>query len=1350
LAMSALPAISKARQVLPPLPPPAVVAPIQMALRWPLRSGDRVSRESLRLVGSPQEAGFVGFGDVMVPRQRFTSSPLVPMLSEQEREELYSSPDSVRILEWMTKKASLGQDMALLGGFCAHTRRLAHAFCEMLGLEAEYLALSRDTVDADLIEQVELVADVCDGAISTMRRAAAPIRAARAGRVLILQGLERAEPNTLSVLNNLLENREVPLESGLLRRGGDPTAGLAVSEDFIVIALCVQTSTELISRCGLSPLDPPMRSRLAARVAAPPSPLAGSLDAVLRTSLEVLRGCLGDNFPSSAALRSAVAEVTSFPGLTAAAAVGATWPYSLILAPNVAAEVDQALLGGRALDAAKPESYMLVGAGCAEKGWMALTFGIGSGDKQVTLMGRCGSGTTAAGRLVDHAKAQEPLVAALRDHCLGRDVLLVGERGCGKSTLVRRFASLLGYRCRAVFCTAETDVRDLGLRRVIRPGGATAYDATPALEAAISGDILLLDGLDRLQPGLLHSALGQLLQDRTVSLSDGRTLVSPAHWESLIAAGRVEQELRDSGFAPVHPSFRVLATADSRDIARWLEPSLLELFGAVRAMPWVPVREPRRALSLRPDDADALLRLNEQLRDIAARDPQDFAPYVLSWRQLLAVSARVRSGSDIASAVRCCFAARLRFAPRPLRDTVERLVTEAVTEIRKASDVAPSHRQGAPSEKEVTVVPRRQLDGAAIKDVATDRLGAAFVGVPEHLELLSGMRAEWDIGRHLLLIGPQGVGKNRLADRFCELLGRRREYVELHRDSNLATLTCAPILKDGIIGYQDSALLRAAVSGSVLLVDEVDKAPVEVACVLRELADELCELQLPDGRCLRHAAASGVTGDPVIHADFRMILLANPPGHPFVGHDFFRECGDAFSGFAVEGLDVESECALVRSSAPRIPTAALQTLLRVSAAFRRAHEEGKIKYPYSTREVLQTARHLDMFPDDSLRAALENVLAFDTFDVAAWPVLRGILEAILGEPLNVAAYPFALRVALHMSTASIGGTASVSVGGVGVCGNRQPFRKGQKPSSAPVANPSDRGEVSREEVERDLELLSTGPGQSEWGDTVAGYEALRERMHGEIAQLRELLEKRRTRDRVWLRRRCAGPELDDGALVEVVCGEANVFRRRGAPPPGAARPRGSRRKLLRFCVDVSSSMFTFNGMDSRLERLLEAVVLLVEALVGFEEKYRWSLCGHNGDTPDVPFVAWGAPPASMEDRAALLAKITGTATTCGSGDFTLKATERAIRECAQGDADERFVFVISDANLARYRIDPADLGRIMLTRSNVRTYVLFVADEGDLALAKLPAGRAFVCRDTRRLVGAFKDVFASGVGLEQE
>ena len=58
-----------------------------------------------------------------------------------------------------------------------------------------------------------------------------------------------------------------------------------------------------------------------------------------------------------------------------------------------------------------------------------------------------------------------------------------------------------------------------------------------------------------------------------------------------------------------------------------------------------------------------------------------------------------------------------------------------------------------------------------------------YFDIPGHTRILKHMLQDLASGqKHLLLIGNQGVGKNKLADRLLELLKQEREYVQLHRD----------------------------------------------------------------------------------------------------------------------------------------------------------------------------------------------------------------------------------------------------------------------------------------------------------------------------------------------------------------------------------------------------------------------------------------------------------------------------------------------------------------------------------------------------------------------------------------
>lgn len=108
-----------------------------------------------------------------------------------------------------------------------------------------------------------------------------------------------------------------------------------------------------------------------------------------------------------------------------------------------------------------------------------------------------------------------------------------------------------------------------------------------------------------------------------------------------------------------------------------------------------------------------------------------------------------------------------------------------------------------------------------------------FYDVPEHVALLERLLQDFGLGQNLLLVGNQGVGKNKIADRLLQLLNRPREYIQLHRDTTVQTLTLQTMVRDGKVVYEDSPLVQAVKLGHVLVVDEADKAPTHVTCILK-------------------------------------------------------------------------------------------------------------------------------------------------------------------------------------------------------------------------------------------------------------------------------------------------------------------------------------------------------------------------------------------------------------------------------------------------------------------------------------------------------------------------------------
>ena len=70
---------------------------------------------------------------------------------------------------------------------------------------------------------------------------------------------------------------------------------------------------------------------------------------------------------------------------------------------------------------------------------------------------------------------------------------------------------------------------------------------------------------------------------------------------------------------------------------------------------------------------------------------------------------------------------------------------------------------------------------------------------------------------------------------------------------------------------------------------------------------------------------------------------------------------------------------------------------------------------------------------------------------------------------------------------------------------------------------------------------------------------------------------------------------------------------------------------------------------------------------------------------------------------------------CLSGDNTLEATKHAVETIVKQQADERFVVVLSDANLERYGIPPRKLAEILTMNDDVNAYVIFIGSLGDQA-----------------------------------
>jgi len=186
-------------------------------------------------------------------------------------------------------------------------------------------------------------------------------------------------------------------------------------------------------------------------------------------------------------------------------------------------------------------------------------------------------------------------------------------------------------------------------------------------------------------------------------------------------------------------------------------------------------------------------------------------------------------------------------------------------------------------------------------------------------------------------------------------------------------------------------------------------------------------------------------------------------------------------------------------------------------------------------------------------------------------------------------------------------------------------------------------------------------------------------------------------------------------------------------------------------MDLSGSMYYFNGYDRRLDKMLATTVMIMESLQGFEHKFEYSIRGHSGDSPKIPLIHFGQPPKNDKERYQILQRMIAHSQYCMSGDNTIESAQYAMKELEKNmkeDVDENFIFLLSDANLQRYGISPKHLGRVLTTNKKIHGYAIFIAslqDEAQKIKKELPPGHGYVCLDTSSLPHTFNTRGTSSV-----
>ncbi|KAF9530652.1 AAA domain-containing protein [Crepidotus variabilis] len=1363
--------------------------------------------------------------------------------------------DSVNLdnIHFMLQKYLLGQDVFLVSQPGPYARRLALAFASLINSEYEYVSLHRDVGETELKQGREIRKG------GTLVYVDSPaVRAVKHGRLLILEGIEKAERGIMPVLNNLLENREMNLDDGTHiihphryaqlesssrshGKDGEEKMFIPAHKNFRVIAIAAP-----VPPYPGYPLDPPFRSRFQARFidpigallsltqgqitdasstlkqksAASPTLFEKLKDIIISTQLaSESHGALNaiskttlPPFPQTALAKLQILiETFPPPGINAfynspsllshlmvvlhPALVYAPFQAWAILSRQTE-EAGLGPLGSPSLDS-EIGGVGFLGYGITQiqrvqgtERSVEVTFKSLFGGASVALQVPAGRNQLRAfpfdrqHNSSDFNFTPTPrflslLTCLIQAHALGWDISLIppaqpSTASTSTSTLVRVFGEVLGYEIEAVHLYKEIGGRELVMRRRIEDGGSTSWEASNLIEGAWKGALAHLSSLDVI--GSTAGSLARLVQDRETELWEGKRMVGAAS----------QHELNAGSLTIAHPSFRIISTASkSLPLKDWLSDEHANMFFPVPCQP-MDVAEERSILASTtcPSEfIDILLRFADKYRKSISSD-NVVKNRKLGTRTMVRIARKIAlypDEIDIRNLIEQVLLAE--FLPAAERMSLDTLLDESdilkKTPAFNPSPIISGNNLVFPAStgtddklRSSTLIPLFKM--------AEDLEGvASHVPQMDHFydnSLQTGMMRDIAVdltllGEHVVLLGNQGVGKNKIVDRH--LLNRPREYIQLHRDTTATQLMFTTSLENGVLNYTDSPLLRAIKHGRLIIIDEADKAPEHVVAIFRSLAGH-GELSLSDGRRVRRTAQKD--GDIMVHKNFRLILLANRPGYPFLGNHFLQVLGENFSAHSVSNPDQASERKLISQLAPDLDE---DIILRLVGAFhdlRRGYETGKLSYPYSLRELINLVRHMKAYPSDSLGDAFRNIFDFDIYKPETFERLAEILDhhGLKVPQLGLDAARKNAQEKLkeiefdpkddtlsepkegkqdgkehsggNTFAGGTGGRDTAGVGGRGgykrlLAKNTVKQNSDTLKQKVPEHIRDKAREMARQELQRRLEELDMSVSEAR------GYGMYLDATQTHMASLLDLLEHlaAKEEERVWIKRQTDG-ELDDSRLTEGLTGESTVYKRRGMEKPEIGRPQ-VKPKRIKFIFDLSASMYRFQ-YDGRLQRSAETAVMLMETFdrLSRKDKYVWDMCGHSGEGPDIPLVLSDKPPTELKERWKVTEKMNMIPQYAFAGDYTVEAITKGVTEVAKYDADDWFVIAITDANFGRYAITQDDLTRAMKHNQKVKTALICIGEGAEAAwITKGLPGQAFRVKNTSDIPTVLRSILSTMV-----
>ena len=381
------------------------------------------------------------------------------------------------------------------------------------------------------------------------------------------------------------------------------------------------------------------------------------------------------------------------------------------------------------------------------------------------------------------------LVDMMLSHSSQSDFCLIGPQGSGKTELIKKFASLLDYRIETIYMYKDMNSRDLLQQRITLTNGDTKWLNSALVNSCLNGDLIVLDGIHRLRDDMILF-LRRLIQDRELDLPDGSKLIRHDKYDEIKNQFK-ESELK-SKILRIHPSFRLISTAEPPNIkastkqenssisnqknSDWLTPEIINLFLFHNIQPLDSKYEHeilKKKFKLNQNH-EILFDLINQMRNKSNEDIQlKHISKFFSLRNLVRLSKKLEKYPELDIVELIENTSLQKFMPQ--------LNKQSLNDFFEKNNMKKSKKENKNDlDFDFTKFKHDDFKSKTLKEV---------VKIPDiifyennlHNIILNNIRRDFELGEHLLLIGNQGTGKNKLADKFLMLTQKPREYIQLHR-----------------------------------------------------------------------------------------------------------------------------------------------------------------------------------------------------------------------------------------------------------------------------------------------------------------------------------------------------------------------------------------------------------------------------------------------------------------------------------------------------------------------------------------------------------------------------------------